>query len=231
MSSAIRLRARRDTGPYPPAPACTWRKTSSLRREMTNFGPKACSRPSRGRTLREGVPRPPPAAPKGRWRCRSDRTWSVPRSPRKRYSRTTESAPRNSPPPPVSGSKPYLSIRSGKLASMISTGVLRTLHEGLAMPSTPSALGPPPVPPGALKAVSTERGRDPVDFALLAFGGGGPVLAHALAEDLGASRVFIPPRPGLFSDHPGLGELAYTVGRFEHGNAQWAGDFHGDGGF
>src|SRR5262245_5507198 len=52
---------------------------------------------------------------------------------------------------------------------------------------------------GALKAVSTERGRDPVDFALLAFGGGGPVLAHALAEDLGASRVFIPPRPGLFS--------------------------------
>ena len=52
---------------------------------------------------------------------------------------------------------------------------------------------------GALKAVSTERGRNPAEFSLLAFGGGGPVLAHALAQALGSSKVVIPAAPGLYS--------------------------------
>jgi 5-oxoprolinase (ATP-hydrolysing)/N-methylhydantoinase A len=51
----------------------------------------------------------------------------------------------------------------------------------------------------ALKAVSTERGRDPADFTLLAFGGGGPVLAHALAETLGNPQTVIPAQSGLYS--------------------------------
>ncbi|MBI3797409.1 MAG: hydantoinase/oxoprolinase family protein [Deltaproteobacteria bacterium] len=51
----------------------------------------------------------------------------------------------------------------------------------------------------ALRAVSTERGRDPREFTLIAFGGAGPIHAVALAESLGISRVLVPPFPGLFS--------------------------------
>lgn len=51
----------------------------------------------------------------------------------------------------------------------------------------------------ALRAVSTERGRDPRGFTLIAFGGAGPIHAVALAESLGIVRVQIPLFPGLFS--------------------------------
>ncbi len=51
----------------------------------------------------------------------------------------------------------------------------------------------------ALRAVSTERGRDPRGFTLVAFGGSGPLHATALAESLGISRVVVPMYPGLFS--------------------------------
>jgi len=51
----------------------------------------------------------------------------------------------------------------------------------------------------ALRAVSTERGRDPRTFTLIAFGGAGPIHAAALAESLGIARVQIPLFPGLFS--------------------------------
>lgn len=51
----------------------------------------------------------------------------------------------------------------------------------------------------ALRAVSTERGRDPRDFTLLAFGGAGPIHAAALAETMDISRLLVPILPGLFS--------------------------------
>jgi N-methylhydantoinase A len=51
----------------------------------------------------------------------------------------------------------------------------------------------------AIKAVSTERGRDPREFALFAFGGNGPLFACGMAGALGMSRVVVPPSPGLFS--------------------------------
>jgi N-methylhydantoinase A len=51
----------------------------------------------------------------------------------------------------------------------------------------------------ALRAVSTERGRDPRDFTLLAFGGAGPIHAAALAETMEISRLLVPIFPGLFS--------------------------------
>jgi N-methylhydantoinase A len=51
----------------------------------------------------------------------------------------------------------------------------------------------------AIKAVSTERGRDPREFALFAFGGNGPLFACGMAAALGISRVIVPPAPGLFS--------------------------------
>ena len=51
----------------------------------------------------------------------------------------------------------------------------------------------------ALRAVSTERGRDPRRFTLFAFGGMGPVQALDVADELGMDRVVVPPLPGLFS--------------------------------
>jgi N-methylhydantoinase A len=51
----------------------------------------------------------------------------------------------------------------------------------------------------AIRAVSVERGRDPRDFALFAFGGNGPLFAAAIAAELGIKRVLVPPMPGLFS--------------------------------
>src|SRR2546423_951293 len=50
----------------------------------------------------------------------------------------------------------------------------------------------------ALRAVSTQRGRDPRLFALIAFGGSGPVHAAPLARELSVERILIPPLPGLF---------------------------------
>jgi N-methylhydantoinase A len=51
----------------------------------------------------------------------------------------------------------------------------------------------------AVRAVSTQRGRDPRGFALIAFGGSGPVHAVELARALDLKHVLIPPSPGLFS--------------------------------
>jgi 5-oxoprolinase (ATP-hydrolysing) len=51
----------------------------------------------------------------------------------------------------------------------------------------------------AIRSISTERGRDPRDAALIAFGGNGPVHAAGLARTLGMKRVVIPPAPGVFS--------------------------------
>ena len=51
----------------------------------------------------------------------------------------------------------------------------------------------------AIKAISTMRGHDLRDFALLPFGGAGPVHAGRIMRDLGMRSVLIPPYPGVFS--------------------------------
>jgi N-methylhydantoinase A len=51
----------------------------------------------------------------------------------------------------------------------------------------------------AIRAVSTERGRDPKRCTLFAFGGNGPVFAAQVAATLGIRRILIPPSPGVFS--------------------------------
>ena len=51
----------------------------------------------------------------------------------------------------------------------------------------------------AIRAVSVERGRDVRQFAMLAFGGNGPLFAAGIAAELGISRIIIPPLPGVFS--------------------------------
>jgi N-methylhydantoinase A len=50
-----------------------------------------------------------------------------------------------------------------------------------------------------LKLVSVRRGRDPREFAIVAFGGGGSMHACALAAELRVPRVIVPPYPGHFS--------------------------------
>ena len=51
----------------------------------------------------------------------------------------------------------------------------------------------------ALKAVSSERGRDPRQYALVGFGGNGPLFAAGMAEALHIPNVLIPPSAGVFS--------------------------------
>lgn len=51
----------------------------------------------------------------------------------------------------------------------------------------------------AIKAVSSERGRDPRSFALVAFGGNGPLFAAGMARALGIRSVIVPPSAGVFS--------------------------------
>ena len=51
----------------------------------------------------------------------------------------------------------------------------------------------------ALRSVSSEKGRDPRDFAIIAYGGSGPVHAGGLAAELGATTVLVPAVAGLFS--------------------------------
>jgi N-methylhydantoinase A len=64
----------------------------------------------------------------------------------------------------------------------------------------------------AARAVSIERGRDPREYLLVAFGGNGPLHAVELARSLGMRRVLVPPAPGLFS---ALGLLAAATERHE----------------
>jgi N-methylhydantoinase A len=51
----------------------------------------------------------------------------------------------------------------------------------------------------AMQLVSTERGRDPRDYALVPFGGAGPLLAVEIAEELGIAEILVPPNPGVIS--------------------------------
>jgi N-methylhydantoinase A len=50
-----------------------------------------------------------------------------------------------------------------------------------------------------VRIVSVERGYDPRDFTLLAFGGGGPLHACAVAREIGVRTIIVPPLPGVFS--------------------------------
>ena len=51
----------------------------------------------------------------------------------------------------------------------------------------------------AIKAVSSERGRDPREYVLFAFGGNGPLFAGGMARQLDIKKIVVPPAPGLFS--------------------------------
>lgn len=52
---------------------------------------------------------------------------------------------------------------------------------------------------GNIRSITVERGLDPRDFTLVAFGGGGPLHAGAILRELEVARVLIPPWPGATS--------------------------------
>jgi N-methylhydantoinase A len=60
----------------------------------------------------------------------------------------------------------------------------------------------------AIREISIQRGHDPRDFTLIAYGGAGPMHAVALAEEIGIPSVLVPLHPGNFS---ALGLLASDV--------------------
>jgi N-methylhydantoinase A/oxoprolinase/acetone carboxylase beta subunit len=57
----------------------------------------------------------------------------------------------------------------------------------------------------AIRVITVERGFDPRDFALLAFGGAGPMHACELALDLGIRHIVLPRNPGLLCAWGALG--------------------------
>jgi N-methylhydantoinase A len=68
-------------------------------------------------------------------------------------------------------------------------GILRIVNENMA---------------GALRVISVQRGHDPREFAMVAFGGAGPLHANAVAALMGSFPVIVPPSPGLLC---ALGDL------------------------
>lgn len=64
---------------------------------------------------------------------------------------------------------------------------------------------------GAIRMVSVERGKDPRDFAFIAFGGAGPVHGCSLARGLGIPKVILPASAGVTS---ALGMLVADI-RFD----------------
>jgi N-methylhydantoinase A len=62
----------------------------------------------------------------------------------------------------------------------------------------------------ALRVISVERGYDPADFVVTAFGGAGALHVAELTRRLGAARAVVPPDPGLLSAY---GMLASPIAR------------------
>jgi len=89
---------------------------------------------------------------------------------------------------------------ANRIATPLGLSVLEAAHGILAIVDNHMV--------GAMRIVSVERGHDPRDFALLPFGGAGPLHASALARIAGMRRTLLPPSPGVLS---ALGLLVSTL--------------------
>ena len=89
-----------------------------------------------------------------------------------------------------------LSRKLGLAPTDTASGILRLVNDSMAR---------------AISMVTVERGRHPEDFTMVAFGGGGPLQACDLAEQMGVREVVAPIHAGLFSAYGLLaGELTRT---------------------
>ena len=85
-----------------------------------------------------------------------------------------------------------LAVRAiGKLSRRLGTSIDKTADRILRIVNSNMSK--------ALRLVSVERGRDPREYSMIAFGGAGPVHACDLAEELQIKRIIVPIHPGLFS--------------------------------
>ena len=78
-----------------------------------------------------------------------------------------------------------------KLADRLGLGLLETA-EGIVTIANANMSG-------AIRSRTVEKGHDPREFALVAFGGAGPMQAAEVAESLGIPEVLVPPFPGITS--------------------------------
>ena len=97
-------------------------------------------------------------------------------------------------PPSLLGGEMRLDVEAartavGKIASIIGLSIEDTARGMLDIVNENMA--------GALRLVSVQRGYDPRNFALVAFGGAGPMHANAVAKVMGSFPVIVPPSPGL----------------------------------
>ena len=105
----------------------------------------------------------------------------------------------------VLGYMPGASLADGEVAvsSALAEEAVRRVAEPLGLSAEATARGIHEIANAlmtrALRSVSSEKGRDPRDFALVAYGGAGPIHAVGLAEELGVTTVLVPPLAGLFS--------------------------------
>jgi N-methylhydantoinase A len=113
-------------------------------------------------------------------------------------------------PPRLAGGTLALDVAAAR------TAIARELAQPLGLSIEAAAFGVREVANAnmvrAIRAVTVERGLDPRDLTLLAFGGSGPVHAMDLSRTLGITRVVFPPSPGVFT---AMGMLAGTVEHHE----------------
>jgi len=105
----------------------------------------------------------------------------------------------------LNATKAYKSIED-KIAKRLNSGILEAAYGGHIIANSSMIR--------AIRAVSTERGRDPRDFVLFAYGGAGPMHAAELARELGIKKIIVPPAPGLFSS------LGLLFAEIEHHHIQ-----------
>ncbi|MGE3307149.1 MAG: hydantoinase/oxoprolinase family protein [Rhizobiaceae bacterium] len=88
-----------------------------------------------------------------------------------------------------------------KLDNGLATKAVQTIADALSLPIKKAAEGIYDIVNenmfGALRLVSVEQGYDPRNFALVAFGGAGPLHANALGKLMGSWPVIVPPGPGV----------------------------------
>ena len=81
--------------------------------------------------------------------------------------------------------------------------ITETLAEPLGMETMETALGVLDIVnsnmANAIRSKTVQKGRDPERFALVSFGGAGPMHAASLARELNIPRTIIPPSPGVLS--------------------------------
>ena len=78
----------------------------------------------------------------------------------------------------------------GRLAGQLGLGIMETAQGIVSVVTANMAR--------AIRVVSVQRGHDPRDYTLAAFGGAGPLHAARLARELDIARVLVPRNPGIF---------------------------------